>query len=47
MKTIFREAIERLMLINPVAEHIDLKDHYLAFIDLEKFGIDKQIPDER
>ena len=47
MNTIFREAIERLMQINPVAEHIDLKDHYLAFIDLEKFGIDKQIPDER
>ena len=46
-ENIFREAIERLMLINPVAEHIDLKDHYLAFIDLEKFGIDKQIPDER
>ena len=47
MNTVFREAIERLMQINPVAEHIDLKDHYLAFIDLENFGIDKQIPDER
>ena len=43
----FRQAIEKLMLINPLAEHVDLKDHYLAFIDLEKFGIEKEVPDER
>ena len=35
------------MVINPLAEHIDLKDHYLAFIDLEKFGIEKEVQDER
>ena len=35
------------MEINPLAEHIDLKDHYLAFIDLEKFGMESEVPDER
>ena len=35
------------MIINPLAEHIDLRDHYLAFIDLEKFGLEKEIQDER
>lgn len=42
-----RQAIEKLMIINPLAEHIDLRDHYLAFIDLEKFGLEKEIQDER
>ena len=31
----------------PLAEHIDLKDHYLAFIELENFGISSDLPDER
>ena len=31
----------------PLAEHIDLKDHYLAFIQLENFGITEDLPDER
>ena len=35
------------MSLNPLAEHIDLRDHYLAFIDLDKFGIEKDVPDER
>ena len=43
----FRQAIEKLMIINPLAEHIDLRDHYLAFIDLEKFGLEKELQDER
>jgi len=47
MISVYRQAIEKLMLINPLAEHVDLKDHYLAFIDLEKFGIEKEVPDER
>ena len=42
-----RQAIERLMEINPLADHIDMKDHYLAFIDLEKFGIEREVQDER
>ena len=43
----FRQAIEKLMTLNPLADHIDLRDHYLAFIDLDKFGIEKDVPDER
>ena len=35
------------MAINPLAEHIDLRDHYLAFIDLDRFGIEREVPDER
>ena len=35
----FRQAIERLMSITPLNESIDLKDHYLAFIELENFGV--------
>ena len=31
----------------PLAEHIDLRDHYLAFIELENFGIATDLPDER
>ena len=27
------------MLICPLAEHMDLSDHYLAFIDLDNFDI--------
>ena len=42
-----RQAIEKLMTLNPLAEHIDLRDHYLAFIDLDRFGIEKDVPDER
>ena len=43
----FRQAIERLMSITPLNENIDLKDHYLAFIELGNFGIEKELPDER
>ena len=25
--------------MSPLAEHVDLQDHYIAFIDLEAFGI--------
>ena len=42
-----RQAVEKLMAINPLAEHIDLRDHYLAFIDLDRFGIEREVPDER
>lgn len=43
----YREAIQTLMEVCPLAEHIDLKDHYLAFIELENFGIEHNLPDER
>ena len=35
------------MSITPLNESVDLKDHYLAFIELENFGIEKELPDER
>ena len=35
------------MSATPLSENIDLKDHYLAFIQLENFGIEKELPDER
>ena len=35
------------MSITPLDENIDLKDHYLAFIELGNFGIQNEIPDER
>merc|ERR1719318_495739 len=45
--TAYRAAIQTLMEVCPLAEHIDLKDHYLAFIELENFGISSDLPDER
>jgi len=35
----YRQAVETLMEVSPLAEHVDLKDHYIAFIDLDGFGI--------
>ena len=29
------------MEVSPLAEHVDLKDHYIAFIDLKNFGIEE------
>jgi hypothetical protein len=45
--TAYRGAIQTLMEVCPLAEHIDLHDHYLAFIALENFGISEELPDER
>jgi hypothetical protein len=45
--TAYRGAIQTLMEVCPLAEHIDLHDHYLAFIALENFGISGELPDER
>ena len=36
-----------LMDLTPLEDHIDLKDHYLAFIDLENFGVMEEVPDHR
>ncbi|XP_023322769.1 uncharacterized protein LOC111697112 [Eurytemora carolleeae] len=44
---VYREAIQTLMEIQPLADHIDLQDHYLAYIELENFGIQKDIPDQK
>ncbi|XP_059091806.1 uncharacterized protein LOC131887267 [Tigriopus californicus] len=44
----YREAVTRLMEIGPLADHVDLKEHYIAFIDLAHFGIEEgeDIPDD-
>ena len=31
------------MEVSPLADHIDLKDHYIAFIELKSFGIDEDL----
>ena len=43
----YRGAIQTLMEVCPLAEHIDLRDHYLAFIELENFGVEADPPDAR
>jgi len=43
---VYRQAIKTLMDVSPLAEHIDLQDHYLAFIELENFGVGLEVPDE-
>jgi hypothetical protein len=37
----YREALGKLMQVSPLAEYIDMKEHYIAFVDLECFGIEK------
>ena len=39
--TAYRSAVEKLMAVSPLADHVDLKDHYIAFIELESFGIEE------
>ena len=29
------------MEVSPLAEHVDFKEHYIAFVDLESFGIER------
>jgi len=36
----YREALAKLMEVSPLADYIDMKDHYIAFVDLECFGIE-------
>lgn len=35
----YRDAVEQLMKVSPLADHVDLREHYIAFVDLENFGI--------
>ena len=41
--TSYRSAVEKLMEVSPLADHVDLKDHYIAFIELESFGIEEDL----
>ena len=38
----YRGAVEQLMAVSPLAQHVDFREHYIAFIDLTSFGIDAQ-----
>ena len=29
------------MEVSPLADHVDFKEHYIAFVDLESFGIER------
>ena len=31
------------MEVSPLADHVDLKDHYIAFIELRSFGIEEDL----
>ena len=35
----YRQSIRTLMDISPLSDHVDFKEHYIAFIDLEQFGV--------
>ena len=37
----YRDAIRQLFKVAPLADHVDFKEHYLAFIELEKFDINE------
>ena len=39
----YRSAVKRLMEVSPLADHVDLKDHYIAFIELRSFGIEEDL----
>ena len=39
----YRSAVEKLMKVSPLADHVDFKDHYIAFIDLKNFGIEEDL----
>ena len=34
----YREAVSNLMQVSPLAGHVDMQEHYLAFVDLDSFG---------
>ena len=36
----YREALSQLLEASPLADYVDMKDHYIAFVDLECFGIE-------
>ena len=36
----YREAVGQLMEISPLAEHVDMQEHYIAFVDMKAFGLE-------
>jgi hypothetical protein len=41
--TTYREALAKLLEVSPLADYVDMKDHYIAFVDLECFGIEDAV----
>ncbi len=39
----YRQSVEKLMEVSPLTDHVDLRDHYIAFIDLKNFGISDEL----
>ena len=35
----YREATKILMEVSPLADHVDMQEHYIAFIEMENFGL--------
>ncbi len=35
----YRTAVGQLMEVSPLADHVDLQEHYIAFVDLDNFGL--------
>ena len=35
----YRDATKILMEVSPLADHVDMQEHYIAFIEMENFGI--------
>ena len=35
----YRESVTNLMEVSPLADHVDMHEHYIAFIEMENFGI--------
>jgi len=42
----YRSSVAHLMKLSPLEDHADLKDHYIAFVDLEEFGLGEKDNDE-
>ena len=40
----YREATKILMEVSPLADHVDMQEHYIAFIEMENFGIVYPMP---
>ena len=43
----YREAVGQLMEISPLAEHVDMQEHYIAFVDMKAFGLEPSKPDDK
>ena len=42
-----RAGVQELISTAPLANYIDYKDQYLAFIDMEHYGLEESVEDDR